>query len=51
MDLMNKCFFCGADAPRPRKIKGAYVMECSCGMKLYHPDYEMVYEMWNYTVK
>jgi len=51
MEVMKKCFFCGAEAPKVRKRKGIYSMTCSCGALIEHYNYESVVDLWNYTVK
>ncbi len=52
MEVFNKCYFCGAKAPQPKKVRGVWRMDCSgCGSHIAHPDYESVVDLWNYAVK
>lgn len=51
MDVLKRCYFCGARAPRIKRSKGIYKVECACGMKIEYDNYDSVIDMWNYEVK
>jgi hypothetical protein len=45
---MEKCYFCGAKAPRMKKSDGKYILECKCGKKIEDYNQQMVIDLWNY---